>query len=46
MKRALKEISRRLGVEVSPCEVVYVDDRDIHLEEIRRLVGDIIFIKM
>jgi len=46
MKRALKEISRRLGVEVSLCEVVYVDDRDIHLEEVRRLVGDIIFIKM
>ncbi len=37
--RAVKE----LGLE--PEEVVYVDDRDIHLREVRELVGNVTFIK-
>ncbi len=39
MLKAIKE----LGVE--PEEVIYVDDRDIHLGEVRELVGNVKFIQ-
>ncbi len=39
MLRAIKE----LGVE--PEEVIYVDDRDIHLSEVRELVGNVKFVQ-
>ncbi|GGM69380.1 magnesium-dependent phosphatase-1 [Thermogymnomonas acidicola] len=32
------------GLVIPPERVVYVDDRDIHMEEIRRQVGEVIFI--
>lgn len=35
---ALKEASRRGCSE--PCTIIYVDDRDIHLESMRRRLGD------
>lgn len=35
---------RERGVVVPPNRVVYVDDRDIHIESIRRRVGDVVFI--
>ncbi|MDM7275780.1 MAG: magnesium-dependent phosphatase-1 [Thermoprotei archaeon] len=35
---ALEEASRRGCSE--PCTIVYIDDRDIHLESVRRRIGD------
>jgi magnesium-dependent phosphatase-1 len=32
------------GIAIPPHRVVYVDDRDIHIESIRRRVGDVVFI--
>ena len=39
----LSELRRR-GIDIPPHRVVYVDDRDIHIESIRRKVGDVVFI--
>lgn len=44
--KALREIEDRFGVKVSSCEIVYIDDREIHLSEIRKLIGDVVFVKM
>ena len=35
---------RRLGIIVPPRRVVYVDDRDIHIESIRKRVGDVVWV--
>jgi magnesium-dependent phosphatase-1 len=32
------------GVVIPPHRVVYVDDRDIHIDSIRKRVGDVVFI--
>jgi magnesium-dependent phosphatase-1 len=42
MRKALEDI----GNHYSPREIVYIDDRDIHIEEIRELVGEVCFIQM
>jgi len=31
---------------VKPCQVVYIDDRDIHVDDIRKHIGDVWFIHM
>ena len=45
MSKALRHL-RSLGIDVKPCEIVYVDDRDIHIDQIRRAIGDVYFIRM
>ncbi|MEM3799696.1 MAG: magnesium-dependent phosphatase-1 [Thermoprotei archaeon] len=40
----LLETLRRNHIVIPPERVVYVDDRDIHIEDIRRNVGNILFI--
>ena len=45
MSKALRHL-RDLGINVKPCEIVYVDDRDIHIDQIRRAIGDVYFIRM
>jgi len=35
---------RRKGIAIPPQRVVYVDDRDIHIESIRKKVGDVVWI--
>jgi len=35
---------RRRGIAIPPRRVVYVDDRDIHIESIRKKVGDVVWI--
>ena len=34
------------GIDITPDRIVYVDDRDIHMEAIRKNIGDIIFINI
>ncbi len=42
MEKAL----RKLGLSLKANEIVYVDDRDIHLQEIYRKIGEVCFIQM
>lgn len=42
--RLLQQIKRERGVEIRPQDVVYIDDRDIHLREILENVGPVKFI--
>ncbi len=41
MAKALQE----LNLDVKPCEVLYIDDRDIHIDEIKAIVGNVVFIQ-
>ncbi len=34
------------GLRIRPCEILYIDDRTIHLSNIRELIGDVAFIHM
>ncbi len=40
----LLDILRKKGTPVEPERIVYVDDRDIHMDDIRRNVGNVIFL--
>ncbi len=42
----LLSILRRNGMTFKECEIVYIDDRDIHIEEIYRSIGKIQFYKV
>jgi len=44
--KMMREAIEKCRLNVKPCEIVYVDDRRIHLDEIFREVGKIIFIQM
>ena len=46
MKKAINEIKAIIRQEIRSCNIVYIDDRTIHLDEVRREVGDVIFIHM
>ena len=46
MIRRLLERLREDGIEVKPHEVVYVDDRDIHLPKILEEIGPVRFLRM
>jgi magnesium-dependent phosphatase-1 len=37
-------IMKEKGILIEPSKVVYVDDRDIHIDEMRKYVGNILFI--
>ncbi len=45
MARALKVLSEKLGVRLGPESIVYIDDRNIHINEIREKVGNILFLQ-
>ena len=46
MKKAINEIKTIIRYEVKPCNIVYIDDRTIHLDEVKREVGNVVFIHM
>lgn len=33
------------GIRISPEEILYIDDRDIHLREVRAILGNVLFLK-
>jgi magnesium-dependent phosphatase-1 len=35
----------KIGTDISPDEILYIDDRDIHLSEIRERIGNVKFLK-
>jgi magnesium-dependent phosphatase-1 len=45
LHRVLKRIREERGVEIEPKDIVYVDDRDIHIKEIRENIGPVQFIQ-
>ncbi len=47
-KRLLKLIEelKMSGIDIKPEMIVYVDDRDIHMEAIKKNIGNIIFINI
>jgi magnesium-dependent phosphatase-1 len=45
MKKVLHLVAREYGRTFKPCEIVYIDDRTIHLEDILRSIGKIVFIQ-
>jgi len=47
-KRLLKLIEelKMSGIDIKPEMIVYVDDRDIHMENIKKNIGNIVFINI
>ena len=43
--KLLRQIKEERGVEIKPKDIVYVDDRDIHVKEIRENIGLVLFIQ-
>jgi len=43
--RLINLINER-GIEIPPERVVYIDDRDLHMEEINKNIGNIVFINI
>lgn len=46
MKRVLKELKKKLNLNVNSCQIIYVGDRDLHIAAIKRNVGNVLFVKM
>lgn len=44
--RMMKNAVEKFKLNVKPCQIVYVDDRRIHLDNVRKEVGDVVFIQM
>ncbi|MEM0140017.1 MAG: magnesium-dependent phosphatase-1 [Ferroplasma sp.] len=42
----LMETLKSKGIDICPSRVVYIDDRDLHMTDIRKNVGDIVFINI
>jgi magnesium-dependent phosphatase-1 len=45
IKKILSKLSKE-GIQVKPSEILYVDDRDIHLRDIYDTVGKVAFLQM
>lgn len=45
MLKALKDLEEK-GISLKPCEIIYVDDREIHGEQVKNSVGDVVFVLM
>ncbi|MDH5770118.1 MAG: magnesium-dependent phosphatase-1 [Candidatus Bathyarchaeota archaeon] len=45
IKKILSKLSKE-GIQVKPGEILYVDDRNIHLRDIRDTVGKVAFLQM
>ncbi|MGC9201569.1 MAG: magnesium-dependent phosphatase-1 [Thermoproteota archaeon] len=44
IQKIISNLSKR-GIDISPNEILYIDDRDIHLSEIREKIGNVKFLK-
>ena len=44
IKRLLGKL-RDVNISFDSCEIIYIDDRDIHIEDIYRNIGDIFFLQ-
>lgn len=45
VKKLLEKIRSERGVAIPPCRIVYIDDRDIHVEDIYKNIGRVHFLK-
>lgn len=46
IKRIMKQIEKDKSIRLSPEDIIYIDDREVHINDIRRAIGNVIFIKM
>jgi magnesium-dependent phosphatase-1 len=44
IQKIISNLSRR-GINIFPDEILYIDDRDIHLSEIRKKIGNVKFLR-
>jgi len=44
-EKVIKRIESTVGYTIPPCRIVYIDDRIIHLEDIRGKLGDVFFLR-
>ncbi len=44
--KMMKKAFEKYKLTVEPCEIVYVDDRKTHLNEVLKEIGDVVFIQM
>jgi magnesium-dependent phosphatase-1 len=42
--RLIKRLKEERGCVPPPCAIVYIDDRDIHIDEVRKRLGDVTFL--
>lgn len=45
MIKKIVEDFKKANVIISPKEILYIDDRDIHLDEVKRFVGQVNFLR-
>ncbi len=45
VRKLLEKIRLERGLELPPCRIVYIDDRDIHINEIRQKIGNVVFLR-
>lgn len=43
-RRVIESLRKERGLELSPCRIIYIDDRDIHVNDVREKIGDIAFL--
>ena len=46
LKKLLKKIEKEEGLNIQPCKIIYIDDRDIHIEDIYNNIGQVNFIQI
>ncbi len=46
LEKALRIISHYFKTRFSPRDIIYIDDRDIHVNEVKKVIGNIRFIHM
>ncbi|MBO3757961.1 MAG: magnesium-dependent phosphatase-1, partial [Candidatus Brockarchaeota archaeon] len=44
IQKIIRNLSEK-GINISPNEILYIDDRDIHLSKIKEKVGNVKFLK-
>ncbi|MEB3778832.1 MAG: magnesium-dependent phosphatase-1 [Desulfurococcales archaeon] len=43
--RVLERVRKERGLKIPACRIVYIDDRDIHLDDMVSKLGDIVFLR-
>ena len=42
----MKKIIEKLNLNIRPCQIIYIDDRKLHVNDIKKTIGEITFIHM
>ncbi len=44
-RKLLEKIRLEKGLELPSCRIIYIDDRDIHIDEVRQKIGNVVFLR-